>query len=148
MTHHLAQLNIARIRFPIDSPELKEFMDGFAPMNKLAESSPGFVWRLVGRAEEGAEITGPFGDGVVVNMSVWESVQALWDFTYASGHLHYLRRRKEWLDREDIGTHLVLWWVPAGHIPDEQEGSDRLAHLEQHGPTSHAFTFRQPMPPA
>jgi hypothetical protein len=147
MTHHLAQLNIARLRFPIDSPQLKAFMDGFPPMNALAESSPGFIWRLIGRAELGAEITGPFGDDIVVNMSVWESAQALWDFTYASGHLDFLRRRREWLDRDGIGAHLALWWVPAGHIPDEHEGAQRLAHLERHGPTSHAFTFRQLMPP-
>jgi hypothetical protein len=146
MSHHLAQLNIARIRFPIDSPQLKPFMDGFAGLNALAEASPGFVWRLVGNAEAGNALTGPFGDDVVVNMSVWESVQALWDFTYASGHLDFMRRRREWLDHQGITAHLVLWWVPAGHVPDEREGAQRLAHLHQHGPTGHAFTFRDRMP--
>ncbi|MBB5872697.1 hypothetical protein F4553_006131 [Allocatelliglobosispora scoriae] len=148
MAHHLAQLNIARARFPIDSPRFRSFLDGLAPLNDLAESSPGYVWRLIGEAEQGAiDIVTPFGDNVIVNMSVWETVESLRDYTYNSGHLDYLRRRREWLDHENITGHLVLWWVPVGHIPDLAEAADRLAHLEQHGPTEHAFTLRHPSPP-
>ncbi len=144
---HLAQLNIARARFPVESTEMAEFMAALDPVNALGESSPGFVWRLIGEAEQGAtDIRGPFGDNVLITMSVWESVEALRDFTYASGHLDYLRRRREWLDHYGITGHLVLWWIPSGHIPTVTEGAERLAHLDQHGPTAHAFTLRRPMP--
>jgi hypothetical protein len=145
---HLAQLNIARARHALDSAEMADFMHGLDPINTLGESSPGFVWRLVGEAEQGAtDIRGPFGDNVLVTMSVWKSVEDLRNFTYASGHLDYLRRRREWLDHYGITGHLVLWRIPVGHVPTVDEGAERLAHLDRHGPTAYAFTLRQPMPP-
>jgi hypothetical protein len=145
---HLAQLNVARARHPLDSAGMADFMNGLDPINTLGENSPGYVWRLIGEAGQGAtDIRGPFGEHVIVNMSVWESVEALRDFTYASGHLDYLRRRREWLDHYGISNHLVLWWIPAGHVPTVDEAAERLAHLDRHGPTGYAFTLRQPMPP-
>jgi hypothetical protein len=146
---HLAQLNIARFRYPLDSPGMKGFMDGLEPVNALADASPGFVWRLAGEAGQGAtDIRGPFGDDVIVNLSVWESVEALRNFTYHSGHLDYLRRRREWLHHDGIDAHLVLWWVDQGHVPTLDEAAQRLAHLVTHGPTGYAFTLRTVFEPA
>jgi hypothetical protein len=143
---NLAQMNIARVRFPVESPEMADFMAGFDPINKEGEAAPGFVWRLIGEAEKGVtEFDSRFGPDVVITMSVWQSVEALRDFTYASGHLDYLRRRREWFEHNGITSSLVLWWIPAGHIPTIDEGAERLAYLDEHGPTPRAFTFRQPM---
>ena len=75
-------------------------------------------------------------------MSVWESIEALWDFVYSGGHLEVMRRRREWMTRL-AAVYMCLWWVAAGHIPTIEEARERLEHLERHGPTPHAFTFKQ-----
>jgi hypothetical protein len=139
---HLAQLNIARLRFPLSSPRVAGFVDGLTPMNALADASPGFVWRLQDETGQATAIPSPFGDDVIVNMSVWESIGALRDYAYSTEHLDYLRRRREWFDHDRLGAHLVLWWIPAGHLPTLEEAAQRLAHLVDHGPTGHAFTLR------
>ncbi|MGW2648918.1 DUF3291 domain-containing protein [Streptomyces sp. NPDC001393] len=98
------------------------------PVNAAADGAPGFVWRLV---EEGkADATGlrPAGENVIVTVSVWETQQALWDFTYRSGHLEPMQRRRDWFERH-VEAHLVLWWVPAGHLPTLDEAMERLADL-------------------
>lgn len=138
--HNLAQLNVAGLRAPLDSPQLTDFVALLDPVNELADRSPGFAWRL--QTDEGdATSLRPYGDMVIVNMSVWESGQALWDFVYASGHLDALRRRREWFER--MATHhSVLWWVEAGHLPTVSEGMGRMERLRGEGPTPDAFTFR------
>lgn len=140
-THELAQLNIALMRVPLDSPGMADFVANLAPVNALAERSPGFVWRL--QDEEG-DATGirPFGPEVLVNLSVWSDVASLTDFVYRSAHVEMLQRRKEWFERIS-GMHQVLWWVPKGHRPDVNEAATRLAQLRESGPTQEAFTFRQ-----
>ncbi|WP_051779104.1 DUF3291 domain-containing protein [Streptomyces sp. NRRL S-241] len=139
-THHLAQLNVATLRHPIDDPRIAPFVEMLDPVNAAADSAPGFVWRLV---EDGAaDATGlrPAGEDVIVNLSVWETREALWDFAYRSGHLESMRRRREWFERH-VQAHLVLWWVPAGHLPTVAEALERLADLRTHGPSPRAFTF-------
>ncbi len=146
--HHLAQLNIARTRFPIADPEMASFVNRLEEINALAERAPGFVWRLVDA--DGADATSlrPYGPDVLVNMSVWESVEALYEYAYRSAHLDVLRRRREWFDHEGLPEHAVLWWVPAGTLPTLEEARDRLDLLSRHGPTPRAFTFRDRFPPA
>ena len=137
---HLAQVNIALPSEPLDSPLLAEFVAALEPVNALADRSPGFVWRL--QTEDG-DATGirAFGDDrLIVNMSVWESLEALRAFVYSGEHLAVMRRRREWFARMD--AFLALWWVPLGHIPTVAEAEERLDHLRAHGPTSAAFTFR------
>ncbi|MFI6359630.1 DUF3291 domain-containing protein [Streptomyces sp. NPDC050743] len=137
---HLAQLNVATLRHPLDDPRMAPFVEMLDPVNAAADSAPGFVWRLV---EEGAaDATGlrPAGEDVIVNLTVWQSQEALWDFTYRSGHLEVMRRRREWFHRH-VTAHLVLWWVPAGHLPTVGEALERLADLGEHGPSLRAFTF-------
>ncbi|WP_330334472.1 DUF3291 domain-containing protein [Streptomyces sp. NBC_00536] len=137
---HLAQLNVATLRFPLDDPRTAPFVELLDPVNSQADSAPGFVWRLM---EEGAaDATGmrPAGENVIVNLSVWETRQALWDFVYRSGHLEAMQGRRAWFERH-VESHLVLWWVPADRPPTVDEALERLAHLRAHGPSPRAFTF-------
>jgi hypothetical protein len=142
---HVAQVNIALPKAPVDSPLLADFMALLDPVNALADASDGFVWRL--QTDEGnATSIRPFEDErLMVNLSTWESVEALREFVYRSVHVEVMRRRREWF--EHMRLYMALWWVPAGHIPSVEEAKDRLAHLREHGPTPHAFTFKQPFAP-
>ncbi|MEU8521010.1 DUF3291 domain-containing protein [Streptomyces sp. NBC_01216] len=137
---HLAQLNVATLRHPLDDPRVAPFVDMLDPVNAAADGAPGFVWRLVEEGGSDATALRPAGENVIVNLSLWESQDALWDFAYRSGHLEAMRRRREWFERH-VEAHLVLWWVPAGHLPTVGEALERLAHLRAHGPSPRAFTF-------
>ncbi|MFD6109686.1 DUF3291 domain-containing protein [Streptomyces yangpuensis] len=137
---HLAQLNVATLLHPIDDPRIAPFVEALDPVNAAADGAPGFVWRLVGEGESDATGLRPAGEDVIVNLSVWESQEALWDFAYRSGHLEVMRRRREWFERH-VEAHMVLWWVPAGHLPTVGEALDRLTELWDHGPSPRAFTF-------
>jgi hypothetical protein len=144
-THHLAQVNLATLRAPIDGPELAGFVAQLEPINALADRSPGFVWRL--QTEDGdATAIRPFDDDrIIVNLSVWESLAALRDFVYATRHLEVLRHRRAWFHRMP-DPYLALWWVPAGTIPTVAQARDRLRLLADRGPTADAFSFRAPFP--
>src|SRR5690606_7968297 len=107
----------------------------------LAEASPGYVWRLQDEAGDATAIR-PFGEEVLVNLSVWVDVQSLSDYVYKSAHTEMLKRRREWFAKVEQ-AHMVLWWVPAGHRPGVEEAAERLAHLREHGASAHAFSFRQ-----
>ena len=143
---HLAQVNIARLRAPLDAPLLADFVAALAPINALADGNPGFVWRLQTEDGDATAVRAFDDDRILVNMSVWESLDALADFTYRSAHTTVMRRRREWFHHMQE-LHLALWWVPAGHRPSLGEAVARLAHLQEHGPTAEAFTFRAPFPP-
>ena len=139
-TFQLAQLNVARLSAALDSPELADFVAGLEPVNALADAAPGFVWRL---QEASGDATGlrPWGDDMIVNLSVWASIEELRAYVFAPGHVEVLRRRREWFVPMDT-PHLVLWWVPAGHRPTLVEAGERLAGLAADGPTPAAFTLR------
>lgn len=146
---HLAQVNIGRLRAPVDDPLIAEFMGALDRINALADGSPGFVWRLQ-TAEGNATGFHPVEDDelVAINMSVWESIEALDDYVYRSGHTAFMRRRREWFERYG-SAFLALWWVPAGHLPTIEEAFERLDVIERVGPSEHAFTFRHPfLPPS
>ena len=143
-TYQLAQLNIARLVAPIDSPQLADFVANLERINALAEASPGFVWRL--QTEEGdATAIRDFGDDIIVNMSVWENVDSLRKYVYETAHVEILRRRQEWFEKMRDNS-VVLWWVPEGHQPSLTEAEARLEQLKASGPGPEAFTFRQPFP--
>lgn len=140
----LAQLNIARLRAPLDAPELADFVAALPEINALADAAPGFVWRL--QTEEG-DATGidAFGSDVIVNLSVWENLEALHGFVFRSAHSDVMRRRREWFERMHE-AYLVLWWVPAGHRPTVDEAKDALRTMRRRGPCPEAFSFRSPFP--
>jgi hypothetical protein len=142
---HVAQVNLALPREPLDAPLLAEFVALLDPVNALADSSPGFVWRLQTEDGDATAVRGFDDDRLIVNMSVWESIEALADFAYRSGHVAVMRRRQEWMER--LPQHMALWWVPAGHVPAVAEAEERLGHLRAHGPTARAFTFKERFPP-
>lgn len=142
--YELAQLNIAQMRTPIDAPGMADFVANLDRINALAEAAPGFVWRL--QSDDGnATAFRPFGDSTLVNLSVWANVEALNEYVYKSAHVEIMKRRKEWFDRMQ-DAYMVLWWVPAGHHPDEAEAMQRLQTLRAMGPTERAFTFKQNFP--
>ncbi|MER6331258.1 DUF3291 domain-containing protein [Streptomyces sp. NPDC014983] len=144
--YELAQVNIARLKHPLDSAELKDFVDGLAPVNAVADASDGFVWRLEGDSGNATDVP-VLGDAwMIVNMSVWRDQDALTAFMYRGQHRELLARRREFFERLDEAV-TALWWVPAGHRPAVAEAEDRLLHLRAHGPTPYAFTLRTPFAP-
>jgi heme-degrading monooxygenase HmoA len=143
---HLAQINIGRARGPVDGPMLAEFMALLDPVNELADNAPGFVWRMQDEAGNNTSLRPYDDERIIVNMSTWESVDALWDFVYSGPHIEVMRRRREWFERFE-STYLALWWVPAGTEPTVEDAKLRLASLDDHGPTPYAFTFKQRFAP-
>lgn len=145
-TWHIAQLNVARAVAPLDSPALADFMAALDAVNALAETSPGFVWRLKSDSGNATDIKVDDDPKFIVNMSVWETVEALFEFVYRSAHTKVMVRRREWFEKP-AEAFQVLWWVPAGHRPTIEEAMARLAHLRAHGPSAHAFGFKDRYPP-
>ena len=140
---HLAQLNIARPRAPLDDPIMAEFMANLERINALGDASPGFVWRLQDDSGNATALEQPFGPEMIVNMTVWESIEALRGFVFSSEHTGFLRRRAEWFHRLD-GPATVLWWIDGAHRPTLIEAKQRLDRLVELGPTPEAFTFARP----
>lgn len=143
---NLAQLNIAESRYPMDDPRMEPFTGRINAINALADRAPGFVWRLVDDNPEtdGAlDLKLPGDDTAVVNMSVWESIEALFGFVYKTAHAKVMTDNRD--NFENLGTqHFVLWWVEDGHIPTLAEAQAKLERLRERGPSPEAFTFRVP----
>jgi Domain of unknown function (DUF3291) len=143
--YELAQLNIAIMKEPLESPGMADFVGNLDRINALAEDSPGFVWRL--QTEEGdATSLRPLGEDTIVNMSVWRDVESLNKYVYGAAHVEIMRRRREWFERMRE-AYAVLWWVREGHRPTVVEAVAKLELLRAKGPTEEAFTFRQAFPP-
>jgi hypothetical protein len=139
--HHLAQLNIGRIRYEIEDPRMADFTDNLAMVNGLAERTPGFVWRYIDESGNSTS-TRPYSDPrVAINLSVWENVEALERFVYQTIHKRFDGRRAEWFEHFE-GPYFVMWWLPAGHRPSVEEAVDRLEHFKRHGPSDHAFDWQ------
>lgn len=146
MQRELAQLNIARMQAPIDSPQLADFVAELDGINALADGAQGFVWRLQSDQGDATEVPHDFGPDMLVNMSVWASVDDLHQFIYRTAHATVMSRRREWFERM-ADAYQVLWWVPAGYRPTLVEARQRLDRLRRKGPTPEAFTFKQAFPP-
>ncbi len=144
--YHLAQINVGRLRAPIDDPQIAEFVAALDSINALADDSPGFVWRLQTEAGNATGIQTTEDELFLINMSVWESAEDLFAYVYRSRHIDFLRDRGEWFERMEE-PHMCMWWVPAGEIPSPEEGLRRLEEFRQEGPTPHAFSFRDQFPP-
>ena len=140
---HLAQINIGHARAPVDDPLMAPFMARLDEINALADRSPGFVWRL--QDDSGNATAIPVTDDplVIVNLSVWESLEALSDFVYRTAHAPVMARRLDWFERH-TAAYLALWWSPAGTLPTVAEGLSRIDHLQRNGPGAQAFTFKRP----
>ena len=139
---HLAQLNIARLAAPLDSAQLADFVAGLDPVNAAAESAPGFVWRLKDDEADNATSFSIYDDPmIIVNLSVWQDHQSLWDFVYDDAHRAILRRRREFF-QQMTEAYTVLWWIPAGQHPTVVEARERLDHLRANGPSEYAFGLK------
>lgn len=142
MKYHLVQVNIAQMREPLDSPLMSEFVHFLGPINELAEQQNGFVWRL--KDEDGTsavDIDTPFEDDmIIINMSVWESIQTLRAFVYQTAHRYFVSQGKKWFEKMER-PHFALWWVPAGHTPGTEEAAEKLEQLTTNGPTPSAFNW-------
>jgi Domain of unknown function (DUF3291) len=143
--YHLAQVNIARAREPLDAPLMAPFVARLADINALAEASQGFVWRLVADSASTTSYATAGDPKLIVNMSVWESLDTLREFAFRGGHADVMRRRAEWFEPMSK-AYLALWWIPAGHEPTLGEARERLGHLRARGEGPAAFTFRRPHP--
>jgi Domain of unknown function (DUF3291) len=138
---HLAQANIARMRAPRENPMMKSFVDQLDYINSVADRAPGFVWRLQDEAGDATAIRVFEDERILFNMSVWESVEALFDYVYKSDHKAPLRDRRNWFEKVE-GATVVLWWIPAGTLPTVDEARARFEQLNRDGPTPSAFTFK------
>jgi hypothetical protein len=141
MNYHLAQINIARMLAPLDSELMADFVSNLDSINRLAEESEGFVWRLI---EDPDVITGieVFQDSfIVVNMSVWTSTKALFDFTYRSEHRNIFKRRKEWFSTMKE-MHMACWYIPQDTYPTPHEAGIRLEYLNRFGESPFAFSLK------
>ncbi|MEZ8345345.1 DUF3291 domain-containing protein [Vibrio splendidus] len=137
----LAQINIALAKYPLDAPEIKEFVDNLELVNGIAESSEGFVWRLKDESGDATNIQAFEEPNMIVNMSVWDSVDSLKNFMFRTHHRDFMRRKGDWFHRLPEDTY-VLWWIEEDHIPTLEEAIERLEHLREIGDTPYAFTFK------
>lgn len=144
--YDLAQVNIALPLEPLDTPRLADFMAWLEPINALADSSPGFVWRLQGQGGDSTSLRGFGDDRIVINMSTWESLEHLANFVFKSAHVEVMRRRRDWFVPLKE-TYAALFWVPRGRKPTIAEAEERVARLREVGPSDFAFTFKKPFPP-
>ncbi len=143
--YHLAQLNIAAVKYSLDDPRFKDFVDALDPVNAVADQSPGFVWRHI--SEEGDSATLQVYDNkrAIVNLSVWESMEDLKLFLRTTLHSGIMRRRAEWFEKMH-SPYVVFWWVPMGHNPSVEEALSKLDYLREKGPTDFAFDFANSFP--
>lgn len=148
MDYHLAQLNVARLRRPLDAEENAEFVAALEPMNAIAEASPGFVWRLIddtGQSSSFVDVPAIDDPLVIINLSVWRDLESLRHYVYKSGHSSYLRRRQEWFEPTTQPS-TVCWWTPVGTVPDVADAYDRLERLRVDGPSADGWSLTRPVP--
>ena len=137
---HLAEFNIARIKYPLDDPRMREFVDNVDRINKLADNLPGFVWRLQGESGHAMDMRVYDDPAILPNLTVWENVEALERFVFKTVHGRFFERRETWFEQPE--PTLVLWWVPAGRRPALEEGVARLDYLKAHGESDFAFGWK------
>ena len=145
--YSLAQINIARMLAPLDDPIMAEFVARLDTVNAIADASPGFIWRLQTPEGNATDVRAYEDEMILVNMSVWATLEDLTRYVYASESMHrdVMKQRRRWFQRFD-GPYMALWWVPQGHIPTVEEARERLDHLRACGETPHAFSFKKPFP--
>ena len=142
---HVAQINVGTMVAATDDPRVAEFMDALEGVNAIADAAPGFVWRLQTDSGNATEIQIFPNPLTLVNMSLWESVDALKAYVYRSEHMEFFRRRAAWFEPD--AKRVALWHVPAGTIPALDEAIRRVEFLERNGPTPYAFGFAKPPVP-
>ncbi|KAB8315679.1 DUF3291 domain-containing protein [Tolypothrix campylonemoides VB511288] len=143
--YYLAQINIALMKAPIDDPIMAEFAAALNEVNAVADQSPGFVWRLQTSSGNATNIRAYPDPRMLVNLSVWQSVEQLKDYVYKSLHSEFFVRRRKWFEKYQR-EHFTMWWIPAGYVPTVEEGKAKLESLSLHGDSPESFTFAKPYP--
>lgn len=143
--YHLAQLNIANAKASMDSSVMEGFVSRLDEIHALSDSADGFIWRWESGSAD-SSVVEVFGDPLLlVNLSLWESVETLKHFVYKTVHIELIRDREAWFDKMPE-MHQAVWWVPAGHIPSVAEAKQKLDLLRREGPTDSAFSMSKPFP--
>ncbi len=143
---HLAQMNVSKALYALDDPRMAGFVAELDVLNAVADDSPGFVWRLKSETGGASSYVQAFDDPrMLVNLTVWTSLDLLEAYTYGSAHRNVLRDRRQWFE-PPTGPTFALWWTPAGELPTVADGMARLAHLSADGPSPFAFTFKKRFP--
>ncbi len=139
---HLAELNIGKFKYPTSDPRMAGFMDNLDRVNAIAERSAGFVWRLKG---DNNNATGfRVGDDMAVNLSVWADAKSLEDYVFKTVHVQFYRNKADWFDLMEK-PHMVMWWVPEGHLPTLDEAYARLEKYQAEGASMDAFGWPEIM---
>lgn len=136
---HLAELNIAVPRYPLDDPRIADFMNNLERVNGLAATMPGYVWMHKDDSGNATHMPTPW-PAAIANMSVWETPEQLEHFVWNTIHKRFYHRKAEWFDAMS-SHHFVMWWIDEGHQPTLDEAKERLDHLDRHGNTDHAFDW-------
>lgn len=134
----VAQLNIATALYPMDDQRISRFVEQLDDINALADNSPGFVWRLQSESGNATDIVVDDNPMLIVNMSVWRDVEALFEFAYKTAHRQVIADRRQWFKRPD-GAYQVLWWVRAGNQPSVDEGMAKLQLLQTSDPRAGVY---------
>jgi hypothetical protein len=145
-SYHLAQINVALMKAPLDDPSMTEFAAALNEVNAVADRSPGFVWRLQTASGNAADIQAYSDPKMLINLSVWQSVEQIKDYVYKTLHGEFFIRRRNWFERYQ-GEHLALWWIPADCLPTVEEGKAKLEQLALTGDSPECFTFAKPYSP-
>jgi hypothetical protein len=145
-TYHLAEINIARMKgVDINDPIMKEFVENLDAVNQIAEKSEGFVWRLKDENNNATSLNPYDDEQIIINVSVWKSMETLEEFMYRTFHAEFLKRRKDWFT--SFGkAHTAMWWIPAGHLPTLEEAVGKLDLLQKNGASQDSFDFRNKFP--
>lgn len=141
--YYLAQINIALMKAPIEDPVMAEFAAALNEVNAVADRSPGFVWRLQTSSGNATNIRSYPDPRMLVNLSVWRSVEQLKAYVYNSLHGDFFIRRRQWFEKYQ-GDHFAMWWIPSGYLPTVEEGKAKLDYLALHGDSPECFTFAKP----
>lgn len=145
MDYVIAEFNQASLKKPIDHLDNEEFVANLSRINSLAETSPGFIWRLIDENGYGATQIQAYQDPrIIINLSVWKDINSLYNYTYKSAHNEIFSRRREWFEKSNQSH--VLWWIPENTVPTLEEGIKRLNNLKQHGANPYAFTMHHSYP--
>jgi hypothetical protein len=143
--YHLAQFNIGKLKAPLHDSSLADFVAQLATINAIADQTPGFVWRLQDEGGDATSVRLYADEHIIVNFSIWESIEALFQFVYRSQHGAVMGDRRRWFIPA-TQPNLCLWWIAAGTIPTLQEAKHRLEYLREHGSTPYAFSFKAAFP--
>ena len=143
---HLAQINIAYFKAPKFNTANDDFHNALDQVNAIAESAPGFIWRLVDDEAERAGINIFRDPDMIINMSVWEDMESLSAFVYRDKeHREVMRRKADWFKHMDV--YMALWWIKAGETPTLKDAAHRLDLIASRGASDDAFTFKEYFPP-